>query len=229
MTELEYLQSGCDNRHCKFTLKSSEIIYGVITRYFLPEDNQYYLVRTPQMIQVRKLMEEGDFNEMKKYCDPIDLNTIEKAEHLDSLSDLLVQKQYESGINKIEWEVRKKTWLESLDMFYHNVNLWLEEYKAAGLLRTEEKEVNLWEEYIGNYNAKSILIYIGNEIITLKPRGTFIIGSYGRIDMSGSHGEIIMVQPEWNQWKFINRRPKLEYWEVNEISFKNALKEIING
>jgi hypothetical protein len=229
MTQIEYLQSGCDNKHCKFTFKSGEIAYGVLTTYFQNEPNKYYLVRSPQMIEFKKYMDSNDFNNMKKLCSPIDLSDLVKAELLDSFGELLVKKTQEVEKNKVDWEARKTTWLKSVEDFYLNINSWLADFKNAELLKIKEKEIDLNEEYIGNYKTKRLEIYLGNDIITFTPRGTLIIGSYGRIDMRGPKGEALIVEPNWDEWKFAKRTPKMKYVDVNEQSIKEAIQEIING
>ena len=89
---------------------------------------------------------------------------------------------------------------------------------------TNEKKVNLTEEYLGKYSAKRLDIYVGSEIISLIPRGTLIMGSNGRIDMRGPKGEIMALEPEWNRWEFVNPAPTIKTWEMNEDSFKDMIQ-----
>lgn len=229
MTQLEYLLSGCNNRHCKFTFKNGEIAYGVITTYFLNEQDNFYLVRSLQMIEFKKYMDNDDFKKMKELCSPVNLDDLLKAEILDSFGELLVKKTQEVEANKIIWEERKSTWLKSIDELYKEINFWLSDFQKAELLKIKEKEIELNEEYIGKYKTKRLEIYLGNDIITFTPKGTLIIGSYGRIDMNGPRGEALIIEPQWNAWKFAKRAPKMKYWDVNEQSLKEAIQEIING
>ncbi len=59
------------------------------------------------------------------------------------------------------------------------------------------------------------------------PKGTLIVGSYGRIDMIGSKGEIMLIEPILGNWKFAKRTPKLETWDVTEDSFKEILQDLV--
>jgi hypothetical protein len=228
MTETEYSQSGCDNNHSKFTMTDGRIEYGVITTYFSEEPTQYQLVRSPKMIEFKRYMDVNDKEKMRELTIPIDLKDIQKAERLDSFQEMLIDKQGEQEQKKVDWEARKSTWLKSIDNLYSNIKKWLAPFEKEGLLHIKDgKEVNLNEEYIGHYQAKRLDIYLGNDIISLTPRGTLIIGSYGRIDMRGPKGEIMIIEPEWDDWKFAKRTPKLETWDINEESFKAITQELV--
>lgn len=82
-------------------------------------------------------------------------------------------------------------------------------------------------KYIGNYEAPRMDIILGKDIIRLNPRGTLIIGSYGRIDMHGPKGQIMLIQPNWNEWEFAIRTPKLKTWNITDESFINIVKELV--
>jgi hypothetical protein len=229
MTQSEFQQSGYQNRHSKFIFKSGEIVYGVLHAFFYNEPNNYYLVRSNQLMEFKKFMDSNDFINMKKLCSLMNFDDLEKVELLDSFGELLVKKTQEVEKNKVDWEARKSTWLVSIENFYLSINNWLDDFKNADLLKIKEKEIDLNEEYIGNYKTKRLEIYLGNDIITFTPRGTLIIGSYGRIDMRGPKGEALIVEPNWNDWKFAKRTPRMKYVDVTEQSIKEVIQDIING
>lgn len=149
-------------------------------------------------------------------------------EQIDPFKEFLQKKKEEEGKDKIDWEERKSNWLTSIDSLYHNIKGWLNAFEDDGLIRVrDDKEITLNEEYIGPYQTRRLDIYLGNDIISLTPKGTLIIGSYGRIDMRGPKGEILIIQPEWGDWKFAMRTPKLETWNVNAESFKKTIQDIV--
>jgi hypothetical protein len=229
MTQIEYLKSGCDNRHSKFTFKNGEIAYGLITTFFHNEHDKYYLVRSPQMIEFKKYMDSNDHKKMKESSSLVNLEDLASAELLDSFGELLVKKKSEEEKDKVDWEKRKTTWLNSVDDLYKIINTWLSPFQKEGLLNIKEKQIDLSEEYIGSYKAKRLEILLGNDIVTITPRGTLVIGSFGRLDMRGPKGEALLVETDWNDWKFAKRTPKMQYWNLTEQSFKEAIQEIING
>ncbi len=80
MSESEYVQSGCYNKHCKFTLIDGQIEYGVVETFFFEEREQYYLVRSPQMVEFKKCSDENDIKRMKELCVRINLEVISAVE-----------------------------------------------------------------------------------------------------------------------------------------------------
>jgi hypothetical protein len=149
-------------------------------------------------------------------------------ENVDSFEDFLKKKSAENEKSKINWDERKTNWLNSIDKLYENINNWLTPFKNKSLITIkDEKKIELTEEYIGSYVVKRLDIYIGNDIVSLTPKGSLIIGSYGRIDMRGPKGEIMIIEPKWNEWKFAKRTLKLETWDINEDSFKAILQNLV--
>lgn len=150
------------------------------------------------------------------------------GEHVDSFEEFLRKKTEEKETKKVDWEERKIKWLESIDVLYKDINEWLNPFIKEGLIKVEtNKEITISEEYIGNYVVKRMDIYIGNDLVSLTPKGTLIIGAFGRIDMRGPNGEIILIQPEWNDWKFAKKTPKLEMWDLTEETFKVFIQKLV--
>lgn len=86
MTELDFINSGCDNRHCRFIFSSGEIAYGVITTFFIDEPRTYYLVTSPNMIEFQKYMNAGDKRNMKKLCSVVNLKNLKEADPVEKIS-----------------------------------------------------------------------------------------------------------------------------------------------
>lgn len=149
-------------------------------------------------------------------------------EQIDSFEEFLKKKSQEKEQNKIDWDKRKANWLISIDNLYSDIKKWLSTFTEQELIQIkDEKQVQLNEEYIGQYKVPRLDIYVGNDIISLTPRGTLIIGSYGRIDMRGPKGEIMIIEQKLSDWKFAKRTPKLETWDINENSFKSIIQELV--
>ncbi len=149
-------------------------------------------------------------------------------EKIDSFEGFLKKKKEEEQENKINWEERKNKWLISINQLYDNIKTWLKPFEEQGLVIIKtEKTININEEYIGQYSTNRLDIYLGNDIVSLTPKGTLIIGSNGRIDMNGSKGEVMLIEQEWDDWKFAKRTPKLETWDVTEDSLKDILQDLV--
>lgn len=130
---------------------------------------------------------------------------------------------------KIDWDDRKNKWINSVNDFYNNVNKWLYPFTVQSLLQIKMKEVLVSEEYLGTYKMNQLDILIGNDIISLIPRGALVVGGNGRIDMRGPKGEVSLFQKDWGSWKFINVFTKNDLWDANEDSFKSAIQDLVNG
>jgi hypothetical protein len=94
---------------------------------------------------------------------------------------------------KIDWENNKNEWLLKLDALYKLFEKSLQEYVINNRISITYNNIEITEEYIGSYKAKSMTIKFGGEKILLKPIGTNLIGAKGRVDMSGSYGSTKIV------------------------------------
>ena len=52
-------------------------------------------------------------------------------------------------------------------------------------IEIERRPVQVTEEYLGTYEAEALALSIGNEEVVAQPVGTLLIGSSGRVDLSG--------------------------------------------
>ncbi len=145
----------------------------------------------------------------------------------ESFTEFL-QKKKEENSAPIDWQGRKNNWLNSIEKLYTDIRKWLKPFEEQGFLKImDNKEIELNEEYIGKYKTKRLDIYLGNDIISLRPKGTFLLGACGRIDMRGTKGEILIVQNDWNIWKFVQPNSRLETWDVNAESLKKIIQELV--
>jgi hypothetical protein len=146
---------------------------------------------------------------------------------VDSFEEFLKKKN--KGETPIDWDLRKKDWIKSINKFYQSVGDWLSPFVKNSLLNIDRKEVELYEQHIGHYTAPRLDIRIANDIISLTPKGTMVLGGYGRIDMNGPKKDIILLEEKWNDWKFISRYGTGDLEKVSATSFQKAIQEVING
>jgi hypothetical protein len=93
----------------------------------------------------------------------------------------------------IDWQANKAEWLAHLDELFAMVGEFLKTYVAQSQVSIAYKQVELNEEYIGPYSAKAMVISIGSKVIKLEPIGTMLIGSKGRVDVSGPFGHVQLL------------------------------------
>lgn len=82
-------------------------------------------------------------------------------------------------------EEKLKRWKENVSILFNKVNNWLQEYVDTGRITVETKVINITEETIGNYDIPSLIIKLAGNIVHIKPIGTNMIGTIGRVDVIG--------------------------------------------
>ena len=121
------------------------------------------------------------------------------AEDNKSDFDAFVKAQQKSAQDAdIDWNKERDAWLEHLDALYKKIEELLGDYVKSGQILLRYQEVQLNEEDIGTYSARRLIIKIGGKEIVLEPIGTQLIGTKGRVDVTGPAGStrIMLVDKE---------------------------------
>jgi hypothetical protein len=93
-----------------------------------------------------------------------------------------------------DWYItQKKEWLDYLKKLYQLFESALQEYIEKKNLAVKYQDIRITEEGIGSYMAPSMNIEFGGLKVTLKPIGTLLIGSKGRVDMTGKGGTVRII------------------------------------
>lgn len=90
----------------------------------------------------------------------------------------------ESG-EDIDWRKKRCEWLEQLGALFNDMENFLRPYTQSGEIEIERIPLQLNEEYLGKYDVEMLTFKIGREKIVAKPIGAQLIGSKGRVDLSG--------------------------------------------
>ena len=172
--------------------------------------------------------------------------------------DFINRQAAETAEQEIDWTQQRDEWLQYLGQFYETVERFVGEYVKVGKIQLTSHTKRIHEEYIGEYEAKSLELKIGSSTIRLDPVGTNLIAAKGRVDMIGSKGTVKFVlvpkdsagpritvrvytenekRPpaesaqavtEW-AWKISTPPPNVRFVEIEEESFYAALMEVTNG
>lgn len=172
--------------------------------------------------------------------------------------DEFVARQSAVAQPEVDWVRKKEEWLSFLSDFYAQVEKFLHEYLSSGQIKLRCRTTKIVEEYIGEYEANTTVIDIGRSQITLDPIGTNLIGAKGRVDMNGPNGKVKFVLVDrnasspgiWSRvwihgeephpeppkvavvewaWKIVTAPPNIQYIELTQESFFDALMEVANG
>jgi len=143
-----------------------------------------------------------------------------------------------------------------VEEFYNSVcNEWLKDNIDKGLIITKRQLIQVYEESLGMYDIDALDIHIGSIVINLRPIGTILIGTRGRIDISyrSRNGMFVLTgeniespsahivisvngekpskqkDPGREVWKFVDRRGMMSYVSLNTEVFQQIIMGLING
>ncbi|MDP8239928.1 MAG: hypothetical protein P9X24_12630 [Candidatus Hatepunaea meridiana] len=172
--------------------------------------------------------------------------------------EFLKRQASHSQSKKIDWAAKRSEWIEYLDRFYKTIESYLKSYVDEGKIKISYYKKEIFEQYIGEYEAQTATISLGANRLKLDPIGTNLIGSKGRVDLIGPNGKIKFVLvdsaasapkisarvyikgekppskeklPEVTSWawKIATQPPHIKYYPLVEESFYDALMEVSNG
>lgn len=127
----------------------------------------------------------------------------------------------------IDWQGRKDKWISSVNTLYENVTNWLLPLINQNLIEIKKSEISIFEEYLGNYQISQVSIAIGHEKILLIPKGSVIIGGFGRVDLIGKNGSMLLILTDWDNWKVAIKETKVKFIDLDKDIFTGLIKELI--
>jgi hypothetical protein len=108
------------------------------------------------------------------------------------LKEFFISKIKKAEDADIDWNNRKSWWLVQLDKLYDLIEEWLGDLKDQGVTIERIPKI-IYEDYIGDYEAHTLMIKVGGERVTFDPVGTIIIAARGRVDIKGANGTAMLV------------------------------------
>ncbi len=172
----------------------------------------------------------------------------------DKFRDFLAdQKQQHSQVETIDWEAKKNAWQDAADKFISQIESFLAEFSED--IQCERKEVQLSEQYLGEYAIPKLVIRLPKEMIELEPVGANLIAAHGRYDMKGLAGTVKWVlvpksaekptisvriagEPELPEtkpspselvWKIATPAPNIRYISLTRETLLEAIMEVSHG
>ncbi|MCJ2067396.1 hypothetical protein MKK75_01015 [Methylobacterium sp. J-030] len=108
--------------------------------------------------------------------------------------DSFVQQQQDNKENIKEfWGRERDQYIDYVNKVYGTIEEFLAPWTSTGSVTIEYHEQEIHEEDTGVYNVRKCIISIGNRFIALTPIGTQLIGTKGRIDISGAFGRSRLI------------------------------------
>lgn len=151
------------------------------------------------------------------------------------------------------------TWLRELDALYNAMEGYLRSYLDSGQITVERRPVQLREELLGTYDAEELAVSIGNDEVVARPIGTLLIGSSGRVDLSGPQrtrrivllekgGPVVKITVagagatndtstqspmrgdiDHRGWYLVTQPPAATATALDEDSFRDAIMDVSSG
>lgn len=128
---------------------------------------------------------------------------------------------------------RVSAWQNHVDRLYDKVIEWLRPYIDAGDIIAQKDEQEAWEQLSGAYQIKRLDLEIGKETVRLAPRGTYVIGASGRVDISvlGTGDPVILITTDLGSdeaWQIVTRGKKTVLTPLNARSFEEVLESLLD-
>jgi hypothetical protein len=134
-------------------------------------------------------------------------------------------------IDKAHIEARIKDWTKRISDLYSLIDSWLDGSQYS--LKTGAP-VPMYEEMMSKFGIKQVDIntadiYAGSDLVlSIKPRGLWVIGANGRVDILSKKSNNILVdfadQFKAPKWKLFNGKEKSEV-DFNQDVLLNLLKK----
>lgn len=115
-------------------------------------------------------------------------------------------------------EARRKWWIKAVEDLFTKVQVWLEPLIKDGPLTFDTKELQIMSDgWLGSYKLQRAIIGLGRKTLEMNPVGSVIFGSFGRIDVKGPNGKLMLILeatqgpeeddfvPTGGQWFITNR------------------------
>ena len=93
----------------------------------------------------------------------------------------------------VDWEERKTWWQQRVSQLFDQIYGWLKPLIDSDTITFSKQHVPLTEEALGTYEVESCTIGLQKQKLTFKPLGSVIIGGFGRIDVDGPNGNVMLI------------------------------------
>ena len=169
---------------------------------------------------------------------------------MKSLKAFIENYDNKNGVSQLDYSNTIKLYQSRVEYFYSQIKTWLRPLVDTGKLSIVQEEISLTEDSLGTYPINRMIISFGKFQIELRPIGTILIGTPGRIDMvyNGRIQKFILILENIHNavqiekvkkvdknkkamfvWKYISDEEQNIYEIVEKHSFETLLLNLINA
>lgn len=157
---------------------------------------------------------------------------------IQTLKDIIEKQKREEEKEEVKFDPQEQIdeYKTLVNKLYDIALSAIDELINDGLIKTERAKKSITEESLGQYEIDSLILTINSKKIKFEPIGTMLIGSKGRVDVTGPFGKekFILIRkgvkspselikfkvsivgesnPEENKQKEDIKRPTINDWE----------------
>lgn len=145
--------------------------------------------------------------------------------------DFLRSKKEQAPIPEINWQLKKDTWVRSVESLYELVQEMLRDSIASKDVIVRTFDVQVTEDFIGTYSIPALELSVGSERVEFRPKGVTVIGAAGRVDIRGERDTVTLLKDTANAgsgWTIVLQRvPHLKTVQLDRESLKYALERVM--
>lgn len=151
-----------------------------------------------------------------------------KSPQSDELKDFLLSRRQHASANEIDWNQRRRQWLDAVDRLYQKVTgELLAESIAQRLVTVSRTEKEIKEEFIGAYRVPELILDIGGETVRFSPKGRNIMGAKGRVDLIGELDAMTLVLEPAGHWSVVLSRVPRQVVALDRKTLTEALRTVM--
>jgi len=143
-----------------------------------------------------------------------------------SLKEYLENQKKDSAALKTEVSDKIERWKEQVGAVFDEIETWLQPLVDDKLMRIDRIKVDVHEQLSGRYSIAALVVRTADKEIWFKPKGRFIIGGLGRIDVSCGRRGYWLIRQE-DGWMFV---PEVLQYRNKTYDFtQENLEGVIEG
>lgn len=151
-----------------------------------------------------------------------------KSSQSDELRDFLLSRRQDASANEIDWEERRREWIDAVTRLYQMVSDdLLAESIAQELVTVSFADKEIKEERLGTYKVPELILNISGETVRFSPKGRNIIGAKGRVDLVGDMDAMTLVLEPSGQWSVVLSRAPRNVAALDGKTLAEALRRVM--
>ncbi len=114
-------------------------------------------------------------------------------------------------------------WQDKITALYNSIETWLQPLVQSQAVVPSRQRIPISEESIGAYQVDALILSVASKRLEFKPKGTMLIGAFGRVDISGPNGNAsLLLLPTDPKAPASERRQHVEWFVMKDIGLQRT-------